>query len=181
MSLTSRGSALVDEIINVGPLALIHPLLQELDVAGIIDRHLPPDPQRELSHGQVLAVLLAARLAQPTALINVAAWARKAGADILWNLPADKLNDDRLGRALDAFFEQRHSILGSVTAEALRLTELSLQRLHFDTTHLVFYGAYESSAPRPASELDELRGDSQCRPRTSPTAISPRITCCRSA
>jgi transposase len=162
MSFTWRGPALVDdEVVNVGPLALIHPLLQKLDITGIIDRHLPPDPQQELCHGQVLAVLLAARLAQPTALVNVAAWASKSGADILWNLPADKLNDDRLGRALDAFFEQRHSILGSVTAQALRLTELSLQRLHFDTTHLVFYGAYESSAARPAVALDELRGNDQ--------------------
>src|SRR5271156_642240 len=165
MSLTWRGPALVDEfVVNVGPLALIHPLLQKLDIAGIIDRHLPPDPQRELSHGQVLAVLLAARLSQPTALVNVAAWARKAGADILWNLPADKLNDDRLGRALDAFFEQRHSILGSVTAQALRVSELSLHRLHFDTTHLVLYGAYESSVPRPTIDLDRLRGDGQLGP-----------------
>src|SRR4029077_11734530 len=83
---------------------------------------------------------------------------------ILWNLPADKLNDDRLGRALDAFFDQRHSILASTTAQALRLTSLSLERLHFDTTHLVFYGAYQDSRPRPATTLEDLRGDAQLAP-----------------
>jgi hypothetical protein len=126
MTLTWHGAARADEVVNLGPLALIQPLLDQLDIASIIDRHLPPDPQLEFSHGQVLSLLVAARLCQPTALINVPAWAHKTGADILWNLPADKLNDDRLGRALDAFFEQRHSIFASTTAKALQLTNLSL-------------------------------------------------------
>jgi transposase len=165
MSFTWRDSPnVVDDTVNIGPLALIYPLLQKLDVANIIDRHLPPDPQLEISHGRVLSLLLAARLAQPMALVNVAGWAEEFGADILWDLPADKLNDDRLGRALDAFFEQRHSIFASVTAQALGVTELFLQRLHFDTTHLVLYGAYESSVPRPTIDLERLRGDSQLGP-----------------
>ena len=143
---------------------MIQPLLDQLDIAGIIDRHLPPDPQLEFSHGQVLSLLLAARLCQPTALINLPAWADKTGADILWNLSADKLNDDRLGRALDAFFEQRHSIFASTTAQALQYTGLSLDRLHFDTTHLTFWGAYETSQRRPATPLSALRGDAQLPP-----------------
>ena len=129
MSLIWHGGARAEEVVNCGPLALIQPLLDQLDIAGIIDRHLPPDPQLEFSHGQVLSLLVAARLCQPTALINLSAWAHKTGADILWNLPADKLNDDRLGRALDAFFEHRHSIFASTTAQALQLTNLSLDRL----------------------------------------------------
>jgi hypothetical protein len=164
MSLTWHGCARAEEVVNLGPLALIHPLLDELDIAGIIDRHLPPDPQLEFSHGQVLSLLLAARLCQPTALINLPAWAERTGADILWNLPADKLNDDRLGRALDAFFDQRHSIFASTTAQALQYTGLSLDRLHFDTTHLTFCGAYETSQPRPATPLAAIRGDAQMPP-----------------
>ena len=119
MAFTWHGTARTEAVVNLGPLALIQPLLDQLDIAGIIDRHLPPDPQLEYSHGQVLSLLLAARLCQPTALINLPAWAERTGADILWNLPADKLNDDRLGRALDAFFEHRHSVFASTTALAL--------------------------------------------------------------
>jgi transposase len=146
---TWHGSARAEEVVNLGPLALLVPLLERMQVADIIDRHLPPDPQLEFSHGQVLSLLLAARLSSPTALVNVAAWAEKTGADILWNIPADKLNDDRLGRALDAFFAERHSILGCVAEQVLRVAQLSCQRLHFDTTHLFFYGAYDFSQPRP--------------------------------
>lgn len=164
MTLTWHGSACHDDIVNVGPLALIHPLLHKLDLAGIIDRHLPADPQLQCAYGQVLSLLVAARLSQPTALVNVADWADKTGADILWDLPVDKLNDDRLGRALDAFFEQRHSILASVTVQALGLVELSLDRLHFDTTHVTFYGSYASSRPRPIIALEDLRGDDALPP-----------------
>ena len=149
VAFTWRGTAAAQAVVNAGPLALIEPLLDQLDIEALIDRHLPPDPQLEYSHGQVLRVLLAARLCQPTALVNVAGWAQKSGADIFANIPADKLNDDRLGRALDAFFAQRHSVLGSITAQVLQLTGLSLERLHFDPTEVVLYGAYESSTPRP--------------------------------
>lgn len=144
-----HGATLNDNTLAFGPLALIAPLLQRLDVGPIIDRHLPPDPQLAFSHGRVLSLLLAARLCQPTALLNVPSWAQRTGADLLWDIPADALNDDRLGRALDAFFTQRHSIQTAVAAETIRLAELSLERLHFDPTHLIFHGAYESSLPRP--------------------------------
>ncbi len=149
VAFTWHGTTATQAVVNAGPLALIEPLLDRLDIEALIDRHLPPDPQQEYSHGQVLRMLLAARLCQPTALINVAGWAAKSGADIFANIPTDKLNDDRLGRALDAFFEERHSILGSITDQALQVTGLSLARLHFDTTDVVLYGAYESSTARP--------------------------------
>jgi transposase len=151
MATAWHGPTVADDTLHFGSLALIVPLLQRLDIATIIDRHLPPDPQLAFSHGRVLSLLLAARLCQPTALINIPNWAEDAGADLLWDIPADGLNDDRLGRALDAFFSQRHSILTSVAHQAIHLGELPRDRLHFDTTHLIFQGAYEASQPRPAT------------------------------
>jgi hypothetical protein len=144
-------------VVNLGALALLRPLIDKLDIAAIIDRHIPTDA--EYSHGTVLAVLLAARLHCPTALVNVADWASEHGVEYLWNIPPEKLNDDRLARALDAFFEKRHSILADITHEVLRFTGLSLQSGHFDVTHLVLYGTYEPSAPRPQNSLERLIED----------------------
>ncbi len=142
------GPSTASKVLNIGPLAVVAPLLDRLDLVHIIDRHLPTDPQLEFSHGEVLSLLLAARLSKPTALVNIAQWAEKSGAELLWNIPADKLNDDRLGRALDAFFEQRHSIQAAATLHALGLAELSLRRIHFDPTHVLFEGSYPTSQPR---------------------------------
>lgn len=145
-----------ETVVNLGELAVLVPLLEKLNLARIIDRHLPTDPQAEYAHGTVLSVLLAARLQQPTALMNVADWAAKHGVEYLWNIPPDKLNDDRLARSLDAFFAQRHAILAEVTGEVLRLTHLNLTCCHFDPTHLLLYGAYRQSQPRPVRPLERL-------------------------
>jgi transposase len=154
MPFVEQASADTASVVNLGSLALLWPLIDKLNIAAIIDRHIPTDA--EYSHGTVLAVLLAARLHSPTALVNVADWACEHGAEYLWKIPPDKLNDDRLARALDAFFEKRHSILADITDEVLRYTGLTLQSAHFDTTHLVLYGAYSGSRPRPASEIEQL-------------------------
>lgn len=149
MCIAWSGTVLPRNSCNLGPLAVVVPLLERMDIAAIVDRHLPPDPQLEFSHGQVLRLLLGARLSQPLALVNVAAWAKESGAEFLWGIPADKLNDDRLGRALDALFTQRHSILASVAAHLVSTFDLPKDRLHYDTTHLLFYGAYDRSTPIP--------------------------------
>jgi hypothetical protein len=158
-SLSFRAPISHENFLAIGALALIQPLLDKLGVADVIDQHLPPDPQLEFSHGKVLAALLAAaRLQEPRALVNIAEWAERTGAEILFGVPSEKLNDDRLGRALDAFFLQRHSIMAGITARALQLTGLDLQRMHFDTTHLIFHGAYQSSQARPLTSCDEFTG-----------------------
>lgn len=149
MCISWFGSVLHRASCNLGPLAVVAPLLEQMDVAAIIDRHLPPDPQLEFPHGQVLRLLLGARLSHPLALVNVAGWAEESGAEYLWGIPADKLNDDRLGRSLDAFFTQRHSILASVAAHVIHTFRLPMQRLHYDTTPVLFCGAYDSSRPIP--------------------------------
>src|SRR4029079_721497 len=143
-------------VVNFASLAVLVPLLDKLNLANIIDRHIVTDPQAEHSHGSVLSVLLMARMHHPTALMNVAGWAAEHGVEYLCNIPAEKLNDDRLARSLDAFFEHRHDILAEVTCEVLRLTNLTLERCHFDPTHLVLYGAYDDSKPRPQGPLDQL-------------------------
>ncbi len=103
------------------------------------------------------------------ALIGIPEWAHEHAADVLWGIPADKLNDDRLGRALDAFFNQRHSIMAATTVRLLQQADLSLHRLHFDTTDVTFCGVYDSSVAR------ELPADDSVFPsdsRLSPAHIT---------
>jgi transposase len=132
----------------LGALAVIEPMIQRINLAGVINQHLPADVQAEFDHGTVLSLLTAARLYSPVALSNVADWAQNSGADILWNIPVEKLNDDRLGRSLDAFFTQRHSILATLALHVAATFDIPLNRLHYDPTHILFTGAYGAAAPR---------------------------------
>src|ERR1700733_3470322 len=159
------GAALAPKSLNAGPLALVQPLLEKLDLSNILDRFLPHDSQREFTHGQVLTALVAARLCHPTALVNVQHWADDTGYEFLGGVPAEKLNDDRLARALDPFFASPHSALAAVTVQALEVTGLSLQRLHFDPTTLCVTGSYNTSQPRPDWPNEQpLRGDAAMLP-----------------
>lgn len=148
MAITWYGNQSTADSCNFGVLAVIWPLLQRMQVASIINAHLPADPQAEYDHGSVLTLLMAARLYNPVALVNVPKWAAESGADILWDIPVEKLNDDRLGRSLDAFFTQRHSILASIAIHVSSEFGLPLSELHYDPTHVVLHGAYETSQAR---------------------------------
>lgn len=149
MPIAWSGGSMAPQYSNWGTLAVIWPLLERMNIAAIIDRHLPGDPQREFSHGQVLQLLLAARLQQPTALMNISQWAADSGVEHLADIPADKLNDDRLGRALDALFQERHAILAAVASHVLHEFKLPTDRLHYDPTDLLFTGVYAESQPIP--------------------------------
>jgi hypothetical protein len=153
------------ESCNFGALAVIWPLLERMGVVEIINRHLPADPQAEYDHGTVLSLLAAARLYSPVALVNVARWSEESGADILWDLPVEKITDDRLGKSLDAFFTQRHSILAAVALRISKEFDVPLTELHYDPTHILLHGAYEDSEPRPELQAGEaVRSNDQLPP-----------------
>ena len=139
---------------NIGTLAVIAPLLERMKVPDIINQHLPADPQAEYDLGTILSVLIAARMYSPVALVNVGEWASESGADLLWGIPAEKLNDDRFGKALDKLFTQRHSILASFALHVSQELDVPLSWLHYDPTHILFHGAYEDSQPREKMPTD---------------------------
>jgi len=162
MAITWYGNQSSAEGCNFGALAMLWPLLERMQVAKIINRHLPADPQAEFDHGRVLSLLIAARLYSPVALMHVDRWAADSGADILWDIPVEKLNDDRLGRSVAAFFSQRHSILASLALHVSHEFGVPLSEFHYDPTHLLLHGAYEGSQPRGAlRDGEEVRSDAR--------------------
>jgi len=165
MAFTWFGEQSSAESCNFGSLAVIWPLLARMGVAEIINQHLPADPQAEYDHGTVLSLLAAARLYRPMGLVNVASWAGESGADILWNIPVEKITDDRLAKSLDAFFTQRHSILASLALRVSHEFGVPLSELHYDPTHILLHGAYEDSESRGELEQDEVvRSDDRLPP-----------------
>lgn len=133
---------------NLGRLAVIAPMLDRIRLKEIINQHIPADEQAEFDHGSILSLMLAARLYSPVAMSNIGEWAGKSGADIYFGIPIDKMNDDRFGRSLDTFFEQRHSILGAVALHVAEEFKIPLSELHYDPTHVLFEGAYNDAVKR---------------------------------
>ena len=81
---------------------LAKPVIGRMGFAKVIDTLVPSDEQQKVSHGQVVEILVANRLTSPTPLYGVEQWAFDIGSKNLYGIAAEELNDDRLGRTLDA-------------------------------------------------------------------------------
>ena len=131
---------------QVGALLLVHHYLQRLDLVKVIDRLAPMKGRAQLSHGEVISALVANRLSAPSPLYDVAGWASSAALAELLHIPAMLLNDDRLGRALQALAPVAEQVRGELALAAARTGTADLSRLHLDLTAVRFAGAYEHSA-----------------------------------
>jgi transposase len=116
---------------------------RRLDLAGIIDRACPIRDLADLSHGQVIETLVANRLTSPAPLVRVTDWAGEHAVEEVFGINPALLNDDRIGRALDAIAPELDHIVGSVGAQAISVFGLDTSRLHWDMTSISLYGAYD--------------------------------------
>jgi hypothetical protein len=131
---------------QVGALLLVRHYLQRLGLVKVIDRAAPMKGRAQLTHGEVICALVANRLSAPSPLYDVAGWASSAALAELFDIPAMLLNDDRLGRALEALCPVAEQVRGELALAAARTGAADLSRLHLDLTAVRFAGAYEHSA-----------------------------------
>ncbi len=130
---------------EVGPLLLVAHYLRRLGLVELIDRTVPMRGRSLLTHGEVVAALVANRLTSPAPLYDVAGWASAAAVVELLGVPGGLLNDDRLGRALDALSPVVEEVRGKLLLRTLERFDVEAGRLHLDLTQLRFAGAYPGS------------------------------------
>jgi len=91
----------------------------------------------------VIEALVANRLTSPAPLVRVADWAGEHAVEEVFGIGPALLNDDRIGRALDAIAPELDRIIGSVGAQAISVFGLDTSRLHWDMTSVSLHGAYD--------------------------------------
>jgi hypothetical protein len=184
------GAPSVDKAL--GALPVIADFCRRLDLAGIIDRAVPIREVALVTHGQVIEALVANRLTSPAPLVHVQDWASQWAVQEVWGIEAAVLNDDRIGRALDAIAPELDHIIGSVGARTIGVFGLDVARLHWDLTSISLYGAYpdptdgfrpptmaipRTAAPTSSRSRPVLRSPGTqtagCRSSTAPTTAAP--------
>ncbi|MGC8628154.1 MAG: IS1634 family transposase [Acidimicrobiales bacterium] len=131
---------------EVGPLLLVAHYLRRLGLAELVDEVAPMRGRSLLTHGEVVAVLVANRLCAPAPLYDISGWASSAGVAELFGVPSGLLNDDRLGRALDALAPHAEDLRGRLLLRTIERCEVDASRLHLDLTAVRFAGHYEGSS-----------------------------------
>jgi transposase len=149
----------------LGSLPVIAHFARRLGVQAIIDQTCPSRGNAQLTHGQVALAIIANRLTQPKAMYQLLNWAQQWGVREVFGFDPGHLNDDRLGRCLDALAPQIDPLQGAVTVAAIREFDLDLSQLHWDLTSVVLQGEYppeeqQRDYPRPAYGFG---GEANCK------------------
>lgn len=129
----------------LGSLPVIADFCRRLDIRGVIDRACPVRDVAIATHGQVIEALVANRLTSPQPLSHIEDWAREWAVAEVFGVEPDALNDDRVGRALDALAPALAGVVGSVGVNAIAGFGIDTSRIHWDMTSVSLFGDYDGA------------------------------------
>ena len=93
------------------------------------------------------AILVIARLCEPASELHIAEdWYRRTALDDLLGVPAERINDDRLYRALDRLLPHKRALEVHLKERLGALFELDYELLLYDVTSTYFEGQAEGNA-----------------------------------
>ncbi len=134
---------------RIGALPIVNQFLSRLGLAALLDDYVPMDPRATLAPSASLLVLVRNLVVERAPAYKISEWVTDRPDALLGLAPGenDLLNDDRIGRALDALFvADRASMLTKLMCAAIETFEISLDELHNDATTLSMQGEYSSSS-----------------------------------
>jgi transposase len=134
----------------VGAVPILNHLLKRMRLEEILRSHLPLEDRRtRLSPTKALLVLLRNLLVSREPVYGMGEWAARQAPDLLGLSPEEirRLNDDRMGRALDRLFlVDLPSLVLDVVRHVVKEFDVLLDELHNDSTTATFFGAYRTAA-----------------------------------
>jgi transposase len=94
----------------------------------------------------IAAILVIARLCEPASELHIAEdWYRRTALDDLLGVPAERVNDDRLYRALDHLLPHKQALEAHLKERLGALFELDYELLLYDVTSTYFEGQAEGN------------------------------------
>jgi transposase len=108
---------------------------------------LMPEGREAIAWAQMAAVLVIARLSEPASELHIAEdWYRKSALDDLLGLPVERVNDDRLYRALDRLLPHKQALEQHLRRRLGELFALEYDLLLYDVTSTYFEGLAQRNA-----------------------------------
>jgi transposase len=138
---------------TVGALPILNRVLQRMRLEEHLRAYLPDEDHRTRpSTSKALVVLVRNLLLSREPLYGIGEWAAQHAPHLLGIAAEElaRLNDDRMGRALDRLFLADMSSLAlAVALQVVRTFDVSLDELHNDSTTITFAGVYAQADGRP--------------------------------
>lgn len=123
---------------------------------------LIPEGRAEISWATMAAVLVIARLCDPSSELHIAEdWYRRTALEDVLGVPCEKVNDDRLYRALDRLLEHKEKLEVHLKEKLGTLFKLKYDLMLYDVTSTYFEG--EANANPMAKRGHSRDGRSDCK------------------
>jgi transposase len=123
-------------------------------------RKLMPVGRERVPWSEMAAVLVLARLCQPSSELHIAEqWYRTTALEDLLGVPAEWVNDDRLYRALDRLLPHKATLEEHLRRRLGELFEIEYDLLLYDVTSTYFEGLAEGNAQAQRGHSRDRRSD----------------------
>jgi transposase len=137
---------------RLGPLPLINHFVARMGLLELLEQHVPTaDGRSTVSHAQALGVLLRSIIVEREPIYRQQE-STSGFAPGLFGVDAaqaERLSDDRIGRALDRLFDaDRAALLTEVVLAVAQGFGVRLQQLHNDSTSISLCGQYSAASGR---------------------------------
>jgi transposase len=152
----------IEAVYTADYLHLVNHVMIKLNIAQLIDEHIPHDAQCKVSPGQMVQAIVLDILTGRRALVHLEEWAGRVDIKKLISpdVEASHFNDDAIGRVLDRIHESNpHQLFSDITLQTWKEKGDPSLFFHSDTTSQSVYGAYripeDSSSPRTENTCEE--------------------------
>lgn len=136
----------VERLRHFGDVYLGLALWKKLGLEEFCKTHLPAG-REEIPWQVMSAVLVLARFCAPSSELQIAeSWYAKTALDDLLGVPSDKINDDRLYRALDALLPHKDKLCGHLQERYGKLFGTDFNFLLYDVTSAYFEGSGKNNS-----------------------------------
>lgn len=133
----------IRDVSPVGRAVLWLSVLRRMGLRAIVDSAIRTES--DISHGEIVEALVLNRLTSPRPLYRIEEWADAVGMAALTGCEATRLNDDRVGRTLDALADRIPQVQAALTMHTVAEFDLEIKDVNYDTTTLYFEGFHEDS------------------------------------
>jgi len=143
---------------TLGGLPIVDHVLDRLGLPGLLGAALGEvDGRTKLAPAAAIRLVITNLVLGREPLYALGEWAARYDPALLGlsDREAAAVNDDRVGRALDALFDaDRASLLTAVLLAAISEFSIETTRLHNDSTSISVHGAYRDAGDGPSWQGD---------------------------
>jgi transposase len=122
--------------------------IERIELKELLSQYLPSKENQKLSHADAILLFVRNILLERHPLYKLSEWAARFDPHLvgLEETKPSVLNDDRVGRSLDALFDaDRASLLTNLVLKVIEEFSIELSQLHNDSTTVTVYGEYKQN------------------------------------